>query len=595
MALKRLFGYLRPFGKRMSVGLVIKIMGTLVELALPYILSIILDEAVPAAAAAGDTGAGIRGIIFWSCMMLVCTVAALVLNITANRMASGVAKDAARNIRHDLFDSTMRLSCNQVDEFTVPSLESRLTSDTYNVHHVIGMIQRLGVRAPILLIGGIAITLSLDATLALVMLAVLPFISLTVYIVSRRGVKLYRNSQRAGDEMVRIVREDVQGIRVIKALSRKYYERKRYAASVDKLVGAETKASLTMSISNPLMNVFLNLGLVAVLFVGALRVDGGECAPGKIIAFIQYFTLISNAMLFVTRIFMMCTKGSASMNRICEVIDAANAQPAQVEDQPSDITGGDGDYLTFDGVDFSYFGYKGGALNLSDVSFSLRRGGTLGIIGATGSGKTTVLSLLMRFYELPTNCGRILLDGKDIREIPPRQLRRRVGIAMQNDFLYAGTIEENIDFGRGLSHEEIVRAAEIAQAADFIGALADGYEHKITAKGTNLSGGQKQRLLIARAVAGNPEILILDDASSALDYRTDAALRARLRELAGEGGTPITSIVVAQRISSVQYADLILVLDGGKIIGSGTHEELLESCDVYREISESQMGGAILD
>ena len=589
--MKRLFGYLRPFKRRMSVGLTIKVLGTLVELALPYILSIILDEAVPAAAGSGDTEAGIRSIIFWGGMMLLCTVSAIVLNITANRMASSVARDAARDIRHDLFDSTMRLSCRRVDEFSIPSLESRLTSDTYNVHHVIGMIQRIGVRAPILLVGGIIITLSLDVTLALVMLAVLPFIALTVFCVSRRGVKLYRHSQKAGDDMVRIVREDVQGIRVIKALSRKYYERERYSKSVDKLVDAETNASLTMAISNPLMNVFLNLGLVAVLFVGALQVNGGECAPGKIIAFIQYFTLISNAMLFVTRIFMMSTKASASMNRICEVIDAANAAPADAH--CGDGRRADGaEYLTFEDVDFSYF--EGGALNLSKVSFSLRRGGTLGIIGATGSGKTTVLSLLMRFYDLPENCGRILLDGKDIREISPRELRRRVGIAMQNDFLYAGTIEENIDFGRGLPIEEIKRAAEIAQASDFIEALPDGYSHLLTAKGTNLSGGQKQRLLIARAVAGTPEILVLDDASSALDYRTDAALRAALREMAS-GDTPITSVIVAQRVSSVQHADLIVVLDGGKIIGSGTHAELLEACDVYREISESQMGGAVLD
>lgn len=590
MALKRLFGYLRPFGKRMSIGLAIKVVGTLVELALPYILSIILDEAVPMAASTGDRQAGIRAIIFWGGMMLLCTVSAIILNITANRMASSVARDAARNIRHDLFDSTMRLSCRRVDEFSIPSLESRLTSDTYNVHHVIGMIQRIGVRAPILLFGGIIITLSLDVTLALVMLAVLPFIAITVFGVSKRGVKLYRSSQRAGDDMVRIVREDVQGIRVIKALSRKYYERERYSKSVDKLVEAETNASLTMAISNPLMNVFLNLGLVAVLFVGAIQVNGGECAPGKIIAFIQYFTLISNAMLFVTRIFMMSTKASASMNRICEVIDAAKTADGGSVNEAAESDGAA--YLTFENVDFSYF--EGGALNLDKVSFSLKRGGTLGVIGATGSGKTTILSLLMRFYDLPENCGKILLEGKDIRSINPRELRRKIGIAMQNDFLYAGTIEENIDFGRGLSIEEIKRAAEIAQASDFIEALPDGYSHLLTAKGTNLSGGQKQRLLIARAVAGTPEILVLDDASSALDYRTDAALRVRLRELAS-GDTPITSVIVAQRVSSVQHADLIIVLDGGKIIGSGTHKELFDGCDVYREISESQMEGAILD
>lgn len=615
-----MISYLRPYAGRMSIGLTIKILGTLAELALPYILSVILDEAVPAAAAANDTAAGIRSIIFWGVLMIVFALLALTLNIKANRMASLVARDTAKAIRHDLFDSTMRLSCSQVDSFTVPSLESRLTSDTYNVHHLIGMMQRLGVRAPILLIGGIVITVSLDVTLTLVMLCVLPFIALTVYLVSRRGVPLYRRAQMTGDEMVRIVREDAQGIRVIKALSRKNYERKRYSDTVDRLVKDETRASLNMAVSNPLINLFLNLGLVAVLFVGAHRVMGGECLPGKIIAFIQYFTLLSNAMLSITRIFMMFTKGAASMNRICEVLDAkdsvnaakAAGENGKAEENISSDAQDDEHYLVFENVNFSYRSDRdrssGGDApstknNLENISFSLRRGGTLGIIGATGSGKTTLLSLLLRFYELPSDCGcgRILLDGKDIRDIPPGELRRRVGIAMQNDFLYAGTVEENIDFGRGLDRESIVKAAEIAQASDFINSLPCGYEYRITSKGTNLSGGQRQRLLIARAVAGSPELLILDDASSALDYRTDSALRSRLRELCGkrdggdENGGGTTSILVAQRVSSIQYADLILVLDEGRIIGSGTHAELLESCEVYREISESQMGGAILD
>ncbi len=590
--MKRLFRYLKPFAGRMTVGLAIKILGTLVELALPYILGMILDDVVLRYVDNPDAGDGVRTILLWGGVMALCAALALLFNIIANRMAARVARDVATAIRHDLFDSTLHLSCARADAFTVPSLESRLTSDTYNVHHMVGMIQRMGVRAPIMLLGGLFITLTLDPVLTGVMLAVLPLILLAVFIVSKRGVPLYRRAQAAGDDMVRVVREDAQGIRVIKALSRTGYEQTRYEAVNRDLSDRELKASANMAISNPLINLFLNLGLVAVLLVGALRVNAGLCKPGTIISFIQYFTMLSTAMLAITRIFMMLTKGTASMNRISEVIDA------RVEDEHSGATDTAAPPLpahpdraiSFERVTFSY---RGKTPNLSSVSFDLPRGGTLGIIGATGSGKTTLLSLLLRFYKLPPDSGTIRIDGRDIRSMTPAELRGRMGIAMQNDFLFAGTVEDNIRLGRDIPHDRIVRAAIMAQAHDFISALPDGYEHKLTVKGSNLSGGQKQRLLIARALAGNPAILILDDASSALDYKTDAALRQALRE--DPDAVATTTVVVAQRVSSIKHADLILVLEDGAVIGMGRHETLSACCSVYREIAESQMGGAILE
>ena len=593
--MKRLFTYLRPFMGRMSVGLTIKILGTLVELALPYILGMILNEVIGNFAASKNTDAGLRSILIWGGVMAVCAIAALVFNIVANRMAAYVAKDVATAIRHDLFDSTMRLSCAQADAFTVPSLESRLTSDTYNVHHMVGMMQRLGVRAPILLVGGLLITLALDPILTLVMFSVMPLIVLTVYIVSRRGVPLYSRSQQSGDAMVRVVREDAQGIRVIKALSRKEYEQARYDAVNQNLVRDGLRAAANMSVSNPLINLFLNIGLVAVMFVGAIRVNAGTCQPGTIISFIQYFTILSNALLSITRIFMMFTKGAASMNRICEVLDAAGKDASEAATKGALASPENPNrYISFENVTFSY---RGKVSNTDGVSFDLPRGGTLGIIGATGSGKTTLLSLLMRFYQIPQGSGTIRISGRDIRTMSPAELRSRFGIAMQNDFLYAGTIEDNIRFGRDISHEQVVHAATMAQAHGFISALDEGYDHKLTVKGTNLSGGQKQRLLIARALAGNPDILVLDDASSALDYKTDAALRKALREEAEaqKDATATTTVIVAQRVSSIKHADLILVMDQGTVIGCGTHDELNETCSVYREIAESQMGGAILE
>jgi len=575
----------------MSVGLTIKIAGTVVELALPYILGMILNEVIVNYADSGDTDAGLRSILIWGGIMAVCSVAALVFNIIANRMAAFVAKDVATAIRHDLFDSTMRLSCARADAFTVPSLESRLTSDTYNVHHMVGMMQRLGVRAPILLVGGLLITLALDPLLTLVMFSVMPLIVLTVVIVSKRGVPLYRRSQQSGDAMVRVVREDAQGIRVIKALSRKEYEQGRYEVVNQNLVRDGLKAAANMAVSNPLINLFLNMGLVAVMFVGAIRVNNGTCQPGTIISFIQYFTILSNALLSITRIFMMFTKGAASMNRICEVLDAASGDTDEAAGKGAMALPENPDrHISFENVTFSY---RGKTPNACGVSFDLPKGGILGIIGATGSGKTTLLSLLMRFYQIPQGSGTIRIGGRDIRTMTPAELRSRFGIAMQNDFLYAGTIEDNIRFGRDMSHEQVVHAATMAQAHEFISRLDDGYDHKLTVKGTNLSGGQKQRLLIARALAGGPDILVLDDASSALDYKTDAALRSALRE--DVNIRKATTVIVAQRVSSIKHADLILVMDQGAVIGCGTHEALLASCPIYNEISESQMGGAILE
>lgn len=570
--MKLILRYLKPLAGTMAFGLSVKVFATLMELSLPYILSYILDSVVPIGQVAP--------ILIWGGAMVFAALMAMLGNVIANRNAAKVAKIAARQIRHDLFDATMHLSSRQVDAFTVPSLESRLTSDTYNVHHFIGMMQRVGIRAPILLIGGICITLFLDWRLSLILLAVLPLIGVSVFFITMRGLPLYRKNQQAVDGMVRVVREDCQGVRVIKALSKEDFEARRFDAANGKLVTAERRAGVTMAASQPVMNFFLNLGLVAVIVCGAYFVNGGLSKPGRIIAFIQYFTLMSTAMTTVTRIFVQYTKSLASANRIGEVLSAADHHRTSAEPLRTGES-----YLVFDNVSFSYNGKKD---NLSHISFTLPKGGTLGIIGATGSGKTTLLQLLMRFYD--ADSGSIYIGGRNLYSYPEEELRALFGVAMQNDFISADTIEENIRFGRKISDEAVRRAAELAQASEFIEAFEDGYSHELTAKGTNVSGGQKQRILVARALAGNPDILVLDDASSALDYKTDAALRRAIRE-----HTHATTVVVAQRVSSVRSADLILVLEHGRIIGSGTHDELMEHCPVYREISESQMGGAFLE
>lgn len=574
--MKLIFRYLAPLKRTIAFGLSVKVLATLLELALPYILSYILDSVVP-------QGLTVP-ILVWGGAMILCAFGAFIGNVVANRNAAKVARDASRRIRHDLFHATMHLTSRETDAFTVPSLESRLTSDTYNVHHFIGMMQRIGVRAPILLLGGMAITLVLDWRLALVMIAVLPVLGLSVFLITKRGLPLYAANQKAVDGMVRVVREDCQGVRVIKALSREDYERRRFDGANHHLVAREQKAGITMALSQPLMSLFLNLGLVGVILLGAFLVDGGLSQPGRIIAFIQYFTLMSTAMTVITRIFVQVTKSTASANRIGEVLNTYASHEEKNGDGLPD-NADDADFIVFDDVSFSYNGKKN---NLSHVSFTLPRGGTLGVIGATGSGKSTLIQLLMGFYN--ADSGEIRIGGQPLAAYDEKKLHALFGTVWQSDFIGADTVAENIRFGRDIDDEAIKNAARLAQAADFIEAFPEGYEHPLTSKGTNVSGGQRQRLLIARALAGSPEILILDDASSALDYRTDSNLRRAIRE-----ELHTTTVVVAQRVSSVMHADHILVLDHGEIIGAGKHEELLENCPAYREISESQMGGAFLE
>ena len=572
--MKWVFTYLKPLKARMTMGITVKIVGTVAELFIPFLLSYILKNVI----GTNDTNTIVR----FGALMAVCAVIACLGNITANRMASKSTMMFSTRMRRDLFSKTLHLSARSIDRLTIPSLESRITSDTYNVQNFVGMMQRMGIRAPILLLGGSIITFIMDRKLALVMIATLPLIFIVVYSISRMGVPLYSKVQQAADGMVRVVREDAQGIRVIKALSKVDYENARYDKANRTLKQNETRAGTIMGIVNPAMTLLMNIGIVAVVAVSAYFVSSNRSSATTVIAFMQYFTLISMAMMSLSRMFVMYTKCAASARRIALVLEEVN----ELEPCEDDGKGDPSLHISFENVSFSYLGKSN---NVTDVSFSLKKGETLGIIGATGSGKSTILRLLMRFYD--TNEGIIRIHGKDVRSYSREELTSMFGVVFQNDFLYADSIEENIRFGRDIRQEDIVKAAKIAQAHDFITSFSDGYGHRISTAGTNLSGGQRQRVLISRAVAGNPEILILDDSSSALDYKTDANLRKALAEALPDS----TVITVAQRVSSVKNCDLILVVEEGAIIGCGKHEDLMKHCAEYKEISDSQMGGAFLD
>ena len=554
--------YLRPYYGRMLMGFVIKFIGTVMDLCLPWILAYMIDTVIPQVSQ--ETGR--NGIFIWGFVMLVCSVLALTFNVIANRMASKVARDTTEAIRHDLFERVMWLSNAKTDAFTKPSLISRLTTDTYNVHQMLGRVQRLGVRAPILVIGGVLVTLTLDPVLTLVLVSVMP-------------VTAFVNAlQRAVDQFVRLLREDIAGIRVIKALSKMGYEEEKYDALNKKVVTLERKADVTMAVVNPATNLFLNLGLVFVVIVGAYRVNQGSSEVGKILAFLTYFTVILNAMINISKMFVIISKAVASANRIMEVIDVPDEMLPAVCERLTESA----DYIRFEHVTFSYGSTKTEP-NLADISFSLQKGETLGIIGATGSGKSTLAALLMRLYDVDQ--GNIYIEGEEIRTIPTGRLREKFGVVFQNDTIFEDTIAGNVRMGRTLSDEDVKKAVAYAKAKEFVEEAGRGYDNHINIRGANLSGGQKQRIRIARALAAHPDILILDDSSSALDYKTDAALR---HELAAHFADT-TKLIIAQRVSSILHADHIMVLEDGKMVGYGSHEELLACCEVYREIRDSQL------
>lgn len=574
-----IFKYLRPYYLRMFGGLIIKVSGTLCELGLPYILAYIIDTVIPLN--------NISKVLLWGVVMLLLAWAGKKLNIMANRFASAVARDTVRTLRHDLYEKITSLSGSQMDYFTVPSLVSRMTSDTYNVHQIICMMQRIGVRAPIIIIGGVILSFKLEPVLTLILVGTLPLIVLVVIVVSKLGIPLFKKAQGYNDKMIKVVRENITGVRVIKALSKGESEQERFEEANAIAIEGERKASSVMAIISPSLNLILNLGLTLVIIVGAFRVNMGLTKIGEIIAFQSYFTIILNAMMMVNRIFVNYSQASASGGRVEEVLNAP--EELKIEEQ-KDISVEDSKYhIVFNDVSFSYIKKadeeKEEDYNIKNISFKLQKGESLGIIGSTGSGKTTIINLLMRFYDVDK--GEIRINGRNIKTIPFAELRNTFGTVFQNDILFQGNIKENIDFYRGINDEKLKEAAENAQAMEFIDKMSNGIEEYTASKGSNFSGGQKQRILLARAIAGDASIIVLDDSSSALDYKTDSLLRGAL----AKNYQDATKIIIAQRINSVCNLDNIMVLEDGEIKGFGKHEELLLNCQVYKEIYDSQMGG----
>ena len=581
-----LWKYLKKYARRIIGVMGIKLSGTVLELLIPYVMEQLIDHVVPTKQ--------MLSVLLWGLAMIALAIGVRMLNVTANRLSVRTAKETAWEVRRDLFHTALNLSGKQMDGVGLPSLISRMTSDSYNVQNFIRFVQTMGVRAPIMLVGGIAITLTMDVGLASILCIMAPIMIALVVFISMKGIPLYDRVQRGMDDIVRVMRENITGIRVVKALSREPYEIKRFSAANGETARRDIKAGMIMALPGPIVTLFLNVGLTLVVLLGARRVNDGATEPGVILAFLTYFNMVLMGVMGLNRFFMMLSKANASANRIGQVVETEEALPPLPDSQAAhtDKSG----YIVFDHVSFSYdsgaetaadgAGFAGSHRQkcLEDIDFSIPYGGTLGVIGATGAGKTSIVNLLMRFYD-PQE-GHVFVDGRDVRTYDRDELHGKFGVVFQNDVIFADTVRENITFGRDVSDEALRNAARDAMAQEFVESYDDAYDHRAVIHGANFSGGQKQRLLIARALAAKPEILVLDDSSSALDYRTDAGVRKAIRE----NHAPAATIVIAQRVSSIRALDQIIVLDEGKVIGCGTHDFLLSSCPTYREIHETQMG-----
>ena len=553
--------------------MVIKFIGTFLELLIPYVLEYIIDVVAPTKS--------LKMVLVWGGVMIVLAILCRLFNKTANQRAVTSASKNIYRLRQDLFEKTIYLSSDVIDHITLPSLISRLTSDSYNILSFMQSSQTLGVRAPILLLGGFIVTFSMDRGMAMILAVMAPLIIAIVVFISRKGIPLYTTVQKKLDEVVRIMRENISGIRVIKALGKEKRESHHFEMADKDMEKSEIKAGFTMALPTSIVKVFMNIGLVLVVIIGAVRVSEGTMKPGVILAFLSYFQMIMMGVLTLNRFFLMMSKANASSMRIKDTMDSISSLSI-TEEESGNEKAKEG-YIVFDDVSFSY---NGSSNAVSHISFSLERGKTLGIIGGTGSGKSTIINLMMRFYD--PQKGNIFVDGKNIKSYELPSLRRHFGVVFQNDFIFHDTISSNINMGRNISDEDMKKAAENAMAAEFIERYEEGYEHYSAIHGAAFSGGQKQRLLISRALSGDSPVIVLDDSSSALDYRTDSMVRKNI--LSNHKSSSL--VIVAERVSAVMNADEILVLHNGEIIGRGRHDHLMESCDEYRDIYQTQMGEA---
>ncbi|WP_044481166.1 ABC transporter ATP-binding protein [Paenibacillus antibioticophila] len=567
----KLFQHLKPYRWLVAAVLVLVFFQTLTELYLPTLMSDIVDTGV----VMGDTE------YIWKVggVMLLVALGGMICSVGSSLFSAKAASGFGRTLRGKVFGHVSNFSLEEFDKVGTASLITRTTNDITQVQQVLIMMLRMMVMAPMMCIGGIIMAVSKDATLSLTLIVIMPVLALAIFLIARKGLPLFKAIQKKIDRLNLVLREELTGIRVIRAFNRMGHEQKRFDQANQDLTDTAIRVNKIMALMMPLMMLVMNVSSIAIIWFGGLRIDSGHMEVGDLMAFLQYAMQILFSLIMVSMMFVMIPRAQASAVRIREVLDM---EPV-IKDAASRASAGAlKGYVKFDDVTFSYPGAEQPAIQ--NISFSAKPGEVTAIIGGTGSGKSTLISLIPRFYDAES--GRVMVDGVDIRELSQEELRSKIGFVPQKAVLFTGTIAENIRYGKeDASDEEIRHAAEVAQASDFITEMEQGYESIIAQGGSNVSGGQKQRLSIARALVRGAEVYIFDDSFSALDFKTDAKLRAALKNETRES----TVIIVAQRVSTVLDADRIIVLNESRVAGIGTHAELMECCEVYREIVYSQL------
>lgn len=584
--MKILLSYLKPYTKLLIIGPLFKLIEAILELILPYLMSKIIDIGV----ANNDTGYVIR----MGLLMLGIAFVGISCALICQYSASIVSQGTGTSIRNALFEKIAIFSNTELDKYGTASLTNRITNDVNQVQLAVAMLIRLVIRAPFLCIGGLVMAALIDIHLFTIMIIVLPIFIFILVIIMKKSVPLYGKVQQKLDNISLVLRENLSGVRVIRAFAREDHEKNRFSLENEEYAINSMKVGKISGLLNPLTNLIMNFAIGAILWFGSIRVDIGRLTTGQVIAFIGYVAQILAALIVISNLVVIFTKAFASANRIIEVFETETSIESSVllsekagsdhrtMNIPKEATENSEYIVEFTDVSLNYDEESEAAIE--HITFQVRKGETIGVIGGTGSGKSSIINLIPRFYDVSK--GSVKIYGKDVRKYDIQSLRAMTGVVPQKSVLFTGTISENIRWGKeDATDEEIKNAADIAMASEFIEKLPDGYKTMISRGGVNLSGGQRQRLTIARALVRKPAILLLDDSFSALDFVTDSRLRKGIKEYTKN----MTTFIVSQRASTIRNADKIIVLDDGAIVGIGNHEKLIQDCELYKEICQSQM------
>lgn len=568
--MKKLLSFLKPYRVQLAVGPVFKLGEAVLELLIPTLMAMIIDKGINMANRPYVIKMGITMLIIATCGYLF----ALVCQYSASIASQGFGTD----VRNAMYKKIGSFSCTDLDKFGTSSLINRITGDVNQLQQAVAMLIRLVIRAPFLCIGGLVMAMAIDLKLSIIFMIVIPLFILVLFLVMFKAVPLYQSVQKKLDALTLVLRENLSGVRVIRAFAGVHREKERFSDANKQYADTAIRVGKIAALTNPATAIIMNLAVIAVIKLGGIRVNTGNLSQGEIIAFINYITQILNAMIIVANLVVLYTKAYASAGRVCEVL---NAEPSIQYGacQKTPVAGAP--CIELKNVSMTYPG--SGVPSLENANLKINAGETVGIIGGTGSGKSTLVSLIPRFYDV--SAGEVLLNGINIKDYSEQQLRDEIAIVQQRANLFTGTIADNLRMAKADATEaDMKKACDTAQASEFTERLPDGYNTVVSQSGNNLSGGQKQRLTIARALIKESPILIMDDSASALDFATDARLRHAIKDDTAHQ----TVIIVSQRVNTVKDADKIIVLDDGKIVGQGTHAELVEQCEVYREICVSQ-------